>query len=193
MTLDELAKAAAMLDETAFTARYPKPALVFTATSAKEGEKLINTPSSGEKGMGQTANLRPTDSNEPFRPEKVRPAPAPPELQRAEVVFLEKTSRNPFAEMITVGRATNNDVCLPLTSVSKVHAYFTHGAADEWKLTDQRATNGTWVNDARLAAGSTASLGDGTRIAFGPEARARFFLPDGLFGFLALYRAGVAT
>ena len=62
-----------------------------------------------------------------------------------------------------------------------------------WRLTDQRATNGTWVDSQRVEAGGSANLSDGARIGFGPDVRARFFTASGLFGFLALYRSGVAV
>ena len=108
------------------------------------------------------------------------------------VVFLVKSGRNPFESMITVGRATNNDHCLPLTTVSKVHAYFCASPGGAWRLHDQKATNGTFVDKQRLELGGSAALQDGSRIGFGPDARARFFTPSGLFGFLALFRSGLA-
>jgi len=94
--------------------------------------------------------------------------------------------------MITVGRARNNDICLPLGSVSKVHAYFGKKPGTElWKLTDQNATNGTLLDEKRIPTGGSAELHDGARIAFGPDAVARYYTPQGLFGYLALCRAGL--
>ena len=87
---------------------------------------------------------------------------------------------DPSADVITVGRATNMDVCLPLPSVSKFHACFT-GSRHGWKITDESATNGTFVDDTRLARGGSTWLREGSRVAFGPGARGRFFTAKGLY------------
>src|SRR5688572_32843577 len=71
------------------------------------------------------------DGRTPFvLPDWWRPTPAhvagrnrPHPVHRfGSIVWLEKTRRNPFANLITVGRAPNNDIRYPLESLSKLHA-----------------------------------------------------------------------
>lgn len=201
MNLDELARLTAADDETTFRTRYPAPALVFLATQATPGsEPKIDTPTRG------------TDLDQAFRATGVLEAGAYPILARQgllsethrdelashvaqvtgnfSVVFLGKSGRNPFNNMVTVGRAPNNDVPVPLRTVSKLHASFTHSPSG-WKITDHGSTNGTLVDEQRLPSSGSVLVADSTRIGFGPEARANFHTPEGLFAFLALYRAGV--
>ncbi len=211
MRLEDLARESGGLDETTFVRRFPHPVLVFAAASSGSADdsQHVDTPSGGIKIPGKekeisfsrTSAMKATDSF-PVLADSVHDMaekggaennPARELLGTAPVVFLEKSKRNPFESMITIGRASNNDYCLPLGTISKVHAYFTKTPTGVWRLTDQRATNGTWVDGLRLELGATANLAEGARLSFGPDARARFFTPVGLFGFLALYRSGVAV
>ncbi|MEZ0229463.1 MAG: FHA domain-containing protein [Planctomycetota bacterium] len=208
MKLEDLARESKGLDETAFVRRFPNPALVFIASSnsAVDDASKVDTPSGGIKIPGHEASfsrtnvMKATDSFPVFT-DAVRDMavqggienPGRELLGTSPVVFLAKSGRNPFESMITIGRATNNDHCLPLPTISKVHAYFSKTPTGVWRLTDQKATNGTWVDGQRLDPGSTANLGEGARLSFGPDARARFFTAAGLFGFLTLYRSGVAV
>lgn len=89
------------------------------------------------------------------------------------VVFLTKRPGNLFPEMITVGRVANADITLVVGSVSKVHGYFREeGGA--WTYTDQRATNGTFVNGRRLESGERIVLSDGDRLQFGSDVACTF-------------------
>lgn len=63
------------------------------------------------------------------------------------VHVLEKSKRNPFSGMITVGRAPNNDLILTDSSISKFHAYFRATPKDGLSLYDVGSTNGTKVED----------------------------------------------
>lgn len=207
MKLEELAREANGLDETAFLRRFTKPVLIFMATGSGLADDAgkVDTPSGAIKLPGKdysfsrTSTMKATDSfpvfTEALRDMAAQASHNPGRelLGASPVVFLEKSTRNPFESMITIGRASNNDHCLPLPTISKVHAYFSKTPTGVWRLTDQKATNGTWVDTQRLEAGGTANLSDGARIGFGPDARARFYTPLGLFGFLALFRSGVAV
>lgn len=203
MKLDELARTAAHLDEGKFRKQYPDPALVFLGSlSPIDESKAVDTPDGVD--FNRTEAFRPLTNAGAYRvtakTTKIREAdethegPAPKKnfkiLGASEIVFVAKTGRNPFANMITVGRAQNNDVILPFPSVSKLHAYFTHSGS-RWSVTDQRSTNGTLVDDRPLPSGGTVELADGARIDFGPDAKAKFLLPESVFGFLSLHRAGV--
>ncbi|MBI3723657.1 FHA domain-containing protein [bacterium] len=63
----------------------------------------------------------------------------------------KRTLANAFALMVTLGRATNNDIVIPDASVSKFHASFARAAGGSWTITDW-STNGTWVDGERLPA-----------------------------------------
>jgi hypothetical protein len=87
---------------------------------------------------------------------------------RAEspVHLLKKTPRNPFAGMITIGRAANNDVVVNHSSVSKFHAYVRVLGTDSLVIFDVGSTNGTRVDDrpvtvdgAKLATLKRATIG----------------------------------
>jgi pSer/pThr/pTyr-binding forkhead associated (FHA) protein len=202
--LDELARATHGLDDMAFTRRFPVPALIFLTTpeAPRDEDSRVDTPSGGiklpgkEGSFSRTSAFKATDAF-PAIHDMIRDMGTKEmvgrELAHSPVVFLEKSKRNPFESMITLGRATNNDHCLPLPTISKFHAYFSKDPSGTWRLTDQRATNGTWVDGQRLQPGDSAPLADGSRVGFGPDARAKFFTPQGLYGFLALYRSGVSA
>jgi hypothetical protein len=201
--LDELARASAQ-DEGEFVRRFPNPALIFLSAAAPPPDApKVDTPSGGtslrgDASFARTSALKATDkfpigdailemgSHDDDTPVREIGANAP-------VVFLVKSGRNPFESMITIGRATNNDHCIPLPTISKVHAYFSASPGGGWRIHDQRATNGTFVDHRRLEAGGNALLQDGSRIGFGPDVRARFYTSAGLFGFVALFRKGLAT
>jgi len=69
-----------------------------------------------------------------------------------------------FKDEVTVGRGEENDVVIPHSSVSRAHARLLkrNGA---YELMDLNSTNGTFVDDRRLAGSQT--LGNGTRVRFG--------------------------
>jgi hypothetical protein len=108
-------------------------------------------------------------------------------LERTHVTFLLKSERNPFANIISLGRATTNDLCVPHGSVSKVHAVFTR-LGDAWRIGDRKAKNGLYVNRVEVEPGGTADLEDGALISFGSQVEGTFHTPRGLFGFLDLIK-----
>ena len=63
---------------------------------------------------------------------------------------LKKTATNAFAMMVTVGRATNNDIVLPYDSISKFHAYFSIAPGGGWILVDAKSMNGTFLEGRQL-------------------------------------------
>jgi hypothetical protein len=101
------------------------------------------------------------------------------------VVWLEKTRRNPFANLITIGRAPNNDIRYPLESLSKLHATLCRSGT-RWHVQDHSSRNGTFVNDEPLPPGKIQELQDGDQLRFCPELKARFFSAAALFDFLGL-------
>jgi len=201
ITVEELSKIAAQGDEATFVSTFPEPALV-VASSEFGTESTVDTPAAGvptEKFFGRTRTFdagayRVSSLSEAHEGD----ASSPPEpkmielVAKSAVVFLKKTERSPFPNMVTLGRARNNDVVVPLRTISKVHATFTHDS-NGWRVTDERSANGTIVDDAPVQPGTSALLSDGSVIRLGPEVKAKFFTPAGIFGFLTLFRSGRAS
>lgn len=196
MTLDEFAKIAGGLDRAMLEKGYRFPALAFLVKKA-DATKRPAGPEPLQEACIATNKLKATRllafANDALLNQSTSSgevAGAVYELAgSSNILFLEKTPRNPFGDMITVGRAPNNDVCLAVSTVSKFHACF-QKTPQGWQLHDQRAVNGTFVDDQRVAAGGIASVVTGSRISFGPDARARFYLPDALHGLIAKFRSG---
>ena len=81
----------------------------------------------------------------------------------------------PFAHMVSVGRAANNDIVLAYEGVSKLHAVFQKRGKD-WVLSDSDSATGTTVDGRRLPSGEKCPVADGTALEFGPV-RLTFCLP----------------
>jgi hypothetical protein len=206
-TVDELSRVMGD-DESDFLAKYPCPALILASSDEGSTSVAVDTPTAGVD-LGKLA--RPTSVSgagwsftdralaQTHEVDSPTPRQALPSSQpsvdfggSSRVIFLAKSARNPFDHMLTLGRAANNDIVLELLSVSKVHAYFTKGRAG-WSVTDQRSTNGTFVDGQRLEPGTFVALADGAVVGIGPAVRAKFFAPSGLFRLLARHRTGAGA
>jgi hypothetical protein len=190
--LSEVSREASELDEKTFCARFPEPALVFLALlrSFDGISSELYTPNDPKfEAYMRTSQLKATVV---FRAQALLQGTWPRDEEGAKnefkflaispVHFLKKTQLNPFPNMITVGRAENNDVCLPLPSISKMHAYFM--GSQTWRVFDQRSTNGTFMDSTPLAKGESAVVNDGCLLGFGADALAKFFLPKSLYAFV---------
>lgn len=112
------------------------------------------------------------------------PPPPTPEV-RDRLVPVAKGAGTPFPSMITVGRASNNDIVLKFSQVSKFHAYFTFDPRTKrYGLTDAGSTNGTSLNRKPLGDGERLDLNDGDEIDFGGGLGFAFFTPAGLHRYL---------
>lgn len=109
----------------------------------------------------------------------------------ARLEWLKKSERNPFAALITVGRARNNDVVIEHPTVSKLHVIFTK-VGPGWQVSDEGSSNGTFLNGVKLTAREKRSVAEGDSLRLGPDIVARFFEPSGLWQFCALLRVGRA-
>jgi len=69
-------------------------------------------------------------------------------------------------DVVTCGRAEENDVFLNDTSVSRHHARLERGVVG-CEVVDLGSTNGTFVNGERLLDGGSRPLQDGDQVAFG--------------------------
>jgi hypothetical protein len=72
-------------------------------------------------------------------------------LERYQLYPITKSNRNIFGNGITVGRAQNNDVVVPLASVSKFHAWVQPGKDGSFAAFDARSRFGTFVDDVRAS------------------------------------------
>jgi hypothetical protein len=97
----------------------------------------------------------------------------------ARLAFLIKRPGNAFPDIISIGRATNNDIVLDLVSVSKVHGFFRR-EGDGWIYADNRSTNGTTWNGKVVKPGDTFKLTDGDKIGIGPELIATYRSPQAI-------------
>ncbi|MBI3726634.1 FHA domain-containing protein [bacterium] len=189
MTLDSLCRAVVSETAKTFMERHPSPALVFLSAFEPADAARVDTPGTGDfpiqgfKPPAAGSGPTPLMDRVPERKDK---EPGFAFVGGSDVLFLAKTKRNPFADMITIGRAPNNDVWLPVGSISKLHAYFT-SSTEGWKIHDHHSTNGTTIDSNPVPRGGFI-VSDGTQIGLG-DLRATFFTPPGLFRFLARYRA----
>lgn len=90
-----------------------------------------------------------------------------------------------FRNLVTLGRATSNDVEVKSREVSKVHAFFLiDPASGAVRVTDGGSTNGTAVNGRPLAAKQeSAELTGGDEVSFG-GLRTVFHTPATLWEYL---------
>ncbi len=192
MNLDDLANETAPLDLAAFKKKYPAPALVLQLSSPppptpfggklkpKEGS-LLGSPQQAKKaGYDTIHGLKEVLG-------KADPGKA---LGKSEVLFVQKKTGSSRSGPVTVGRSAESDVTIAQKTVSSLHAHMSHKGST-WTIEDKGSSNGTFIDEERIPAGGSARLENGTRVGFGPNVRAKFWTPQGLFDFLALYRSGI--
>jgi len=103
-----------------------------------------------------TTNVRPADHE----------VASADDLKPPEIVELIKSSRNPFADRISIGRAPNCDVVLNDASVSKLHAHV-RDIDGVLHLVDLGSQNGTFRNEQRLEPNVMTRLSVGDKLQFG--------------------------
>lgn len=67
----------------------------------------------------------------------------------------------------SVGRASDADLSLPDTSVSKIHAALVMNREGTLLVADTGSTNGTYINGRRIAYGEARQIADGDVVSFG--------------------------
>jgi hypothetical protein len=80
---------------------------------------------------------------------------------------VNKRPGNPYEDTVMLGRASTNDIIVPYTDLSKLHAYFSRGPDGRWQLADAGSTNGTWLGEERLAPNAPVGLDERSEVAFG--------------------------
>ena len=81
-----------------------------------------------------------------------------------------RAAQDSLTHLITVGRATKNDVTISDISVSRFHAFFKRGPTGGFQLQDAGSSNGTIVNETSVCtkeAGPPAVVKSGDNIRFG--------------------------
>lgn len=93
----------------------------------------------------------------------------------SSIVFPLRKRHSTFKDTILIGRASSNDICIPHSSVSKLHAR-TRSIGGQVHIADAGSSNGTEVDGARivtevaLAQGATLDIGDCSFIFYEPRA-----------------------
>jgi hypothetical protein len=85
------------------------------------------------------------------------------------------------AQRISLGRATNNDVILRHTSVSKFHASVEPVDEDTVRIIDTGSTNQTSINDVTVPSRAPVEARSGDRLGFG-SVEAVLWSPRALWG-----------
>lgn len=80
------------------------------------------------------------------------------------IKLAKRAGSNAFGNMVTVGRADNNDIVIEHASVSKFHAFFKHDGGI-WTVRDAPSLNGTTVDGE--AADRATPIHTGQVVAFG--------------------------
>lgn len=73
----------------------------------------------------------------------------------------------PGGKRLNVGRASDNELMLNDTSVSKIHAALLMSTEGTLLVADTGSTNGTYINGRRIAYGESRLIEDGDVIGFG--------------------------
>lgn len=100
-------------------------------------------------------------------------APPMPDIQVIARVTMPNGTREqplifkPGGRRLNVGRASDNDLTLNDTSVSKIHAALLMTAEGTLLVADTGSTNGTYINGRRISYGESRLIEDGDVVGFG--------------------------
>lgn len=94
---------------------------------------------------------------------------------------------NAFGLMVTLGRATNNDIVLPHQAISKFHVSFVKARDGTWMIEDA-SSNGTWVDERKLLSRQRTPLRTGALIDLAHAVAFTFLVPERLYDEVASAR-----
>lgn len=100
-------------------------------------------------------------------------APTMPDIQIVARVTLPNGIRDiplvfkPGGKRLSVGRASDNELMLNHTSVSKIHAALLMSSEGTLLVADTGSTNGTYINGRRISYGESRLIEDGDVVGFG--------------------------
>lgn len=112
--------------------------------------------------------------------------------KRVDLFFplVKRTGSNVFSNMITVGRAANNDIVIEGEGISKFHAYFIEVGGD-WLIVDAGSSFGTFVDHEKIEPRTQrVTLTDKTVLRFGNALVGRFLHPASCHELLLTTGAG---
>lgn len=177
-------------DDEAFEAAFPAPALLVEPYGGDKGG-TVDTPSRPMTARDGVPRMTESTTEVMGALEAARHMARMSEAvhPEARLEWLKKSERNPFAALITVGRARNNDVVIEHPTVSKLHVIFTKVGVG-WQVSDEGSSNGTFHNGVKLAPREKRPVSDGDSLRLGPDIVARFFEPASLWQFCSLLRVG---
>jgi len=110
------------------------------------------------------------------------------------VIEIRKRANSAPVNMICVGRATNNDIVLANSTVSKLHTYFVVSEqGGSYEIVDANSTNGTVVNNSRLVPYKNQPLANRDYIQFGPSIHMVYLTSQGFYDLLQqVQRSGIS-
>ena len=100
-------------------------------------------------------------------------APPVPDVELLARVTLRDSTREvhlifqPGGRRLNVGRASDNDISLNDSSVSKIHAALVMNQQGTLLVADTGSTNGTFINGRRISYGESRPIEDGDVVGFG--------------------------
>ena len=100
-------------------------------------------------------------------------APPMPDIQVIARVTLPNGTREiplvfkPGGKRLSVGRASDNELMLNHTSVSKIHAALLMSSEGTLLVADTGSTNGTYINGRRISYGESRLIEEGDVVGFG--------------------------
>lgn len=106
----------------------------------------------------------------------IPPLEEPKPIEEEEVFIIEfKVNDKPKkvelafknGQRLSVGRTKENALNIDDTSVSKIHASFVLNNEKQLMVADTGSTNGTFINDKRIAYGKAFPIADGDKVKFG--------------------------
>lgn len=100
-----------------------------------------------------------------------------------------RAAKKSLTHLITVGRATKNDVTIADISVSRFHAFFKRSPVGGFQLQDAGSSNGTIVNESSVCtkeAGPPVDVKSGDNIRFG-QVDVTFLEADAMRSYVAKF------
>jgi len=104
---------------------------------------------------------------------------------RSAVHRVAKREGSLFLGIVSLGRSETNDIQLTSTRVSKHHAILKQDASGAWTVQDNGATNGTFLNEVRLAPREPTGIASGAELRLG-DVRTMFVRRPELLALCAL-------
>ncbi len=101
-------------------------------------------------------------------------------LVERHVYELKKAGAQGAFSFFSIGRSSNNDIVLPGTEISKLHAVIQH-TSKGFSIMDSNSRNGTFLNGVRIQPQKLCPLSDKDLVTFSGLFAARFLLPGSLY------------